>query len=349
MTMIDKSKPVLLTGATGYVAGALVEKFLAEGFTIHAPIRNPDNKEKTQYLDALAERLEGTIRYYKADLLDYGSYDEAMDGCELVFHTASPFSLNVNDPQKELVDPALKGTQNVLESANKCPSVKRIVLTSSVAAIYGDNADLEDIEEEAFTEDHWNTSSSLKHQPYAYSKTLAEKEAWRLAALQDRWDLVVINPSLVIGPAVNPYARSESFNIVRQIGDGNMRLGAPAYSLGVVDVRDLSEAHYRAGFYPEAEGRHIISHKTEDFLSLATYLQDEFGGSHHLPKKHSPKFLVWLFGPLKGISRKMVSRNLAYTWKADNTKSKEKLNIHYRPVKESISDMFRQMVQYKRL
>lgn len=347
--MIDKTKPVLVTGATGYVAGALVEKLFAEGLIIHAPIRNPENKDKTKFLDALAERLGGTIKYFKADLLDQGSYDEAMDGCELVFHTASPFIVNVRDPQEELVDPALKGTQNVLESANKCQSVKRVVLTSSVAAIYGDTADLEDIDEEAFTEEHWNTSSSLDHQAYSYSKMLAEKEAWRIAGLQNRWDLVVINPSMVIGPAVNPYARSESFNIVRQIGDGNMRLGAPSYSLGVVDVRDLAEAHFRAGFYPEAEGRHIISHKTEDFLSLANYLQGEFGHSHPLPKKYLPKFLVWLFGPLKGISRKMVSRNLGYTWKADNSKSKEKLGIHYRPVKESIGDMFRQMVEYKRL
>jgi len=349
MTNIDKSKPVLVTGATGYVAGGLVENLLSKGFTIHAAIRKPENKDKTKYLDALAADLKGTIRYFKADLLEQGSYDEAMKGCELVFHTASPFTVNVKDPQKELVDPALKGTQNVLESANKCLSVKRVVLTSSVAAIYGDAADLEDIDEEAFTEDHWNESSSLHHQAYSYSKMLAEKEAWRVAGLQERWDLVVINPSMVIGPAVNPYARSESFNIVRQIGDGNMRLGAPAYSLGVVDVRDLAEAHYRAGFNPEAEGRHIISHKTEDFLSLANYLQEEFGHSHPLPKKHLPKFLVWLFGPLKGISRKMVSRNLGYIWKADNTKSKEKLGIHYRPVKESISDMFRQMVEYKRL
>ena len=104
--MIDQTKPVLVTGATGYVAGRLVEKLLKEGRTVHAAVRTPDNKDKTKYLDELAAKLPGTIKYFKADLLDEGSFDEGMKDCELVFHTASPFIRTVTDPQKDLVDPA---------------------------------------------------------------------------------------------------------------------------------------------------------------------------------------------------------------------------------------------------
>ena len=82
------------------------------------------------------------MAYFKADLRDEGSYAEAMAGCQVVFHTASPFKLDVADPQEELVAPAQAGTRNVLEEVNRTPSVKRVVLTSSCAAIYGDNADL---------------------------------------------------------------------------------------------------------------------------------------------------------------------------------------------------------------
>ena len=95
-------------------------------------------------------------------------------------------------------------------------SVGRVVLTSSCAAIYGDNVDLKDIPDGLFTEEIWNTSSSLDHQPYAYSKTLAEKEAWKLNEKQTRWNLVTVNPSLVIGPGITPYATSESFKIGKQ-------------------------------------------------------------------------------------------------------------------------------------
>jgi len=110
MTSIDKTKPVMVSGATGYVAGVLVKRLLSEGITVHAPVRNPDDIEKIKYLSTLADKLPGEIKFFKADLLKKGSYKDAMQGCELVYHTASPFTLRVNDPQKDLVEPALLGT-----------------------------------------------------------------------------------------------------------------------------------------------------------------------------------------------------------------------------------------------
>ena len=172
MKQIDKTKPVMVTGATGYVAGVLVKKLLHEGLTIHAPVRDPENPDKLKYLNELAEKAPGNIKYFKADLLDQGSYGEAMAGCELVFHTASPFKIDVKDPQKELIDPAKLGTRNVLEQACKTPSVKRVVVTSSCAAIYSDNADVALTPNGVFTEEVWNTTASLDHMPYSYSKTL---------------------------------------------------------------------------------------------------------------------------------------------------------------------------------
>lgn len=199
---IDKEAPVMVTGATRDVAGWLVKKLLDEGFTVHAPVRGPENQEKLRYLNKVSGETPGEIKYFKADLLDEGSYKEAMAGCQIVFHTASPFFTSVTDPQKELVDPAQLGTRNVLEEVNRTPAVKRVVLTSSCAAIYGDNADLKATPNGIFTEKIWNTSSSLEHGAYSYSKTVAEKEAWEINKKQDIWDLVVINPTLVIGPGI---------------------------------------------------------------------------------------------------------------------------------------------------
>src|SRR5665648_774547 len=91
MKNINKAKPVMVTGATGYVAGRIVKRLLEEGLTVHASVRNPDNIDSLKYLDAIAANSKGTIKYFKADLLNESSYDEAMKECELVFHTASPF------------------------------------------------------------------------------------------------------------------------------------------------------------------------------------------------------------------------------------------------------------------
>lgn len=343
---IDTSTPVMVTGATGYVAGRLMERLLQEGLTVHAPVRDPDNAEKLRYLNGIAANTPGSIRYFKADLLEEGSYAEAMKGCSVVFHTASPFITSVKDPLKELVEPARLGTRNVLETVNHTPSVRRVVLTSSCAAIYGDNIDLKDTENGVFTEEHWNTTSSLTHQPYPYSKTMAEKEAWKIADAQDRWTLVTINPSFVVGPAINPHASSESFSILGQMGDGSAKPGVPWVGTGVVDVRDVAEAHLRAAFLPEARGRYIVSGHNTDIPAMAAVLRPRFGKDYPVPKRTLPKAAVWLFGPLvnKTLTRKFVSRNVNLPWRADNRRSREELGIEYRPMAESLTEMFQQML-----
>ncbi len=348
MKTIDKDTPVLVTGATGYVAGWIVKRLLDEGLTVHAAVRDPENTKKLAYLNQLAENAKGTIKYFKADLLQDGTYAEAMEGCELVYHTASPFTTNVKNPQSELIDPALKGTRNVLQQANKTLSVKRVVLTSSVAAIYSDNADLENTPDGKFTEDVWNTTSSLTHQPYSYSKTLAEKEAWKICKDQDRWDLVVINPSLVLGPAINPSAvSSESFNIIKSFGNGDMRFGVPKMGFGVVDVRDVAEAHFYAGFTPDAKGRHIVSGYNLWFLDMAKALAPKFGDTFPIPKKEMPGWLIRMVGPMvnKAMTREYLKRNLGLPFVADNSKSIDALGLTYHPMKETINAMFEQMVE----
>jgi len=346
MTSINPQAPVMVTGATGYVAGRLVERLLREGHSVHAAVRDPDNRKKLQYLDGLADAAPGTIRYFKSDLLEQGSYAEAMAGCELVFHTASPFTIDVQDPVKELIEPAKLGTSNVLEQANRTPSVKRVVVTSSCAAIYGDNADLEKTPNSVFTEEIWNTSSTAKHQAYSYSKTLAEREAWEIRGQQQRWDLVTVNPSLVMGPGINPHGTSESFTMMKQFGDGTLKSGVPRWGFGIVDVRDLAEAHYRAGFRPEAKGRYIVNGHNSDLADLAAPLREHFGKSYPFPTRTMPKWLVWLVGPLvnKAMTRKVVSLNVGLPWKADNSKGVRELDLSYRPLDETVVEFFQQLV-----
>jgi len=346
MTTIDPKAPVLVTGATGYVAGRLVERLLDAGHTVHAAVRDPGNASKLRYLNELAAGRPGAVRYFAADLMEPGSYAEATAGCELVFHTASPFTTAVSDPVKELIEPAKLGTRNVLEQANATRSVKRVVVTSSCAAIYGDNIDLEDTPDGVFTEEIWNTSSSVAHQPYSYSKTLAEREAWEIAGRQDRWDLVTVNPSLVLGPGVNPKGTSESFNIMKQFGDGTLKTGVPHMGFGVVDVRDLAEAHYRAGFTPEAKGRTIVSGHDSDLTEIAEVLRRHFGDRYPIPTRTLPKWLLWLVGPMvnETMTRKVVARNVGLPWRADNGKGKRELGLSYRPLEETVVDFFQQMI-----
>ena len=131
---MDKSKPILVTGATGYIAGWIIERLLNQGYNVHATVRDPSKKNKIQHLYDIAEKSSGKIQFFKADLLEAHSFDESMQGCEVVIHTASPFVVtNYKDAVKDIIEPAVKGTENVLDSVNRTESVKRVVLTSSIA------------------------------------------------------------------------------------------------------------------------------------------------------------------------------------------------------------------------
>lgn len=347
MTKIDKSKPVLVTGATGFVAGWLVKRLLAEGLTVHAAVRQPDNKKKTKHLDELAAKSPGKIKYFKADLLDEGSYAEAMRGCQLVYHTASPFVSDVDDPEKELIEPAVEGTANVLLQANKTSSVRRVVVTSSCAAIYTDAIDTQKAPGGRITEKVWNTTASLDYQPYSYSKTLAEQKAWEINKNQNQWDLVTINPSLVLGPALNAgKVTSESYTLLKQMGDGSLKMGAPKVGAGLVDVRDVAEAHYRAGFTPEAQGRYITSGHDTNFLELGKSLLPKYGDKYPIPKRALPKWLLMLVGPMvnNNLTRKFIRNNVNQSWHADNSKIKNELGMSFRPMRETMEDSFQELI-----
>lgn len=339
------SAPVLVTGATGYVAGWLVKRLLEEGFTVHAPVRDPDDAGKVGHLLALADAAPGKIILFKADLLDEGSYAEAMEACEVVFHTASPFTSKISDPQRDLVDPALIGTRNVLGTATRTPSVTRVVVTSSCAAIYGDNIDVAKAPNQTLTEAQWNETSGLAHQPYFYSKTVAERAAWEIADAQDQWRLVTINPSLVVGPGVAAAHTSESFSVLKQMANGTMKAGAPPLEVGMVDVRDVAEAHMRAGFLPDAEGRHITSAGTMSFVQLGRALLAKMGPDWPFPKTELPKWLVWLAGPLtsKTVTRAFVEKNMGHPWCADNAKARDALGMTFHDVADAAAEMVRQM------
>jgi len=341
----ESASPVLITGGNGYIASWLVKKLLDRGFTVHATVRNPADDKKVSHLHRIADGAKGTLKLFKADLLQEGSFDEAMQGCKLVFHTASPFiSRHIKDPMSQLIEPARKGTENVLNAVNRTSSVERVVLTSSVAAIYGDAKDMQDQGKALLTEGDWNTTSSETHQPYSYSKLVAEKLAWGMCEKQDRWKLVVINPGLVFGPALTTATQSESISILKDFGSGIMLTGAPDLSFGVVDVRDVAEAHILAGVKKNASGRHILVSTSKNYLDLSKILREHFGRRYPFPRTKLPKFMVLLSAPFIGLDKGFVRNNVGYPLKYDNSYSQSDLALTYIPIEQTMVEHFEQQL-----
>jgi nucleoside-diphosphate-sugar epimerase len=282
----------------------------------------------------------GTLTLVEANLLAPGSFDAHAAGCTYVIHMASPFLTSKSkDPQRDLIDPAVKGTENVLNAVNLASTVKRVVLTSSVAAIMDSASDKP--EGEPFSEEDWNEFSSLKRSPYSYSKTLAERRATEMQAETKTWDLVCINPGLVLGPMFSSRENDGSITTMKKFVDGSLKIGIPL-SFGIVDVRDVARAHILAMEKPGAQGRHLCVAEVMSLKQIGdavTKNHPQFPGVKHV----LPKALMYIVGPLVlGMSLKGVSR-MGRTPNMDNTKIQKELGIKFITIQQSVDDMLQSM------
>jgi nucleoside-diphosphate-sugar epimerase len=124
----------VVTGAAGFVGSELVKQLLERGWAVRATVRDTSDAKRVEHLLRLAAALPGTLQLFEADLLREGSFHAACAGADFCFHTASPFFIGSSDPAKELVEPAVTGTRNVMAAcAAARATLKRVVLTSSVA------------------------------------------------------------------------------------------------------------------------------------------------------------------------------------------------------------------------
>ncbi|PPD85880.1 hypothetical protein GOBAR_DD17165 [Gossypium barbadense] len=290
-----EGKTVCVTGASGYIASCLVKHLLLRGYTVKASVRDPSDPRKTQHLLAL-EGAEERLKLFKANLLEEGSFDSGVEGCDGVFHTASPFYHDVTDPQvdvefftyminplvstAELLDPAVKGTLNVLNSCANTPAVKRVVLTSSIAAVtYNGKPRTPDVvvDESWFTDPEYCKNLKLW---YVVSKTIAEDSAWKFAK-EKGLDMVVVNPAMVIGPLLQPTLNTSAAAVLSLIKGAQT---FPNATFGWVNVKDVANAHIQAFEIPSASGRYCLVERVAHCSEVVKMLSELYP-SFQLPEK----------------------------------------------------------------
>uniref|UniRef100_A0A199UAW7 NAD-dependent epimerase/dehydratase domain-containing protein n=1 Tax=Manihot esculenta TaxID=3983 RepID=A0A199UAW7_MANES len=311
--MNREGKVVCVTGGSGYVASWLVKFLLHHGYTVKATkllcmmlfllsrcedekpfaLKYEVSREKTKSLGINFIPLEVSVvdtieclkdKGFLADLLQEGSFDAAVDGCEAVFHTASPVSLQANaDPQAELVDPAVKGTLNVLRSCAKVPSIKRVVITSSFASLpYNGKTLAPDV----VVDETWFSDPAVCAERklwYQLGKTLAEQAAWEFAK-NNKMDFVTIHPGFVLGPLLQPTINS-SIEILFNLINGGAQEYPDAYYRSI-DVRDVAYAHIQALEIPSASGRYCLIESDIHFSKVLKIVQQHYP-TLHLPKKYA--------------------------------------------------------------
>ncbi len=333
-------RTVAVTGAGGYVGSQLVRLLLEQGHRVRGVVRDPDDGAKTDHLRALPG-AEQRLELHGADLMQPGAHDAALAGCDWLCHLASPVRLAARDPQRDIVEPAVAGTRNVLESARRA-GVARVALTSSIAAVAAD----EKPASYRFSERDWNETATVAASPYQASKLQAERAAWDFHAALDeaeRFGLVALCPTLVLGPLqARVHARSSPANL-RDLVRRKLP-GCPRFAFGLVDVRDVAAAHLRALADPRAEGRYILSAGVLDMRQIARLLAPRFA-ELPIPTWPLPDPLLYaaaLFD--KRLSWRSLWHNLGKRRRYDATRSTAELGLQYRPLEQTLIDTVQSFV-----
>lgn len=281
----DAQTLVLVSGATGFVAGHIIKKLLKAGYSVRGTVRSLAKTEKYKHLTEMGDEAgEGRLELVEADLMKAESWEAAVKGCRYVIHTASPFPIAVPKDENELIRPAVDGTLSVLRAVanyntnNPNARIERVVMTSSQSSISEGYEKDESKRHHVYDESDWSVTD--KSTPYAKSKTLAEEAAWKFVkdtTDAQKFELVCIHPTYIQGPLLSTSGGEGSATIVRRLL-ANETPALPEMSLGIVDVRDVAEAHMRAMVSPNAAGkRYLVSNCTVWYAEIAKILRDNFG------------------------------------------------------------------------
>ncbi|KAK9059440.1 hypothetical protein SSX86_020142 [Deinandra increscens subsp. villosa] len=306
---------VCVTGAGGFIGSWVVKLLLSKGYLVHGTVRDPCDEKKNGHLKKL-ENAEERLHLFKADLLDFESLCAAIAGCSGVFHVASPVAAtHVPNPQVELLDPAILGTQNVLNACLKAKVAKVVVVSSGSAILHNPEwpSDME-MDESCWTDIEF--AKSIQNW-YAVSKTIAEMEALNFAKEHADMIVVTVCPSVIIGPMLQSTINATSLLLLSCLREDG-RMGGDTMAdiqRPFADVRDLTQAILMLYENPESNGRYICSAYTFKTKELVAKLKTLF------PSFNYPK----IFTERSGYASLNMKKLLKMGW-------------NYRPFEETIID-----------
>jgi anthocyanidin reductase len=280
--MGSETKKACVVGGSGYLGSMLIKHLLQNGYSVNCTVRNPDNKKKIPHLLALKE--VGVLEIFKADLTDEGSFDAPVAGCQFVFQVATPINLASQDPEKDMVKPAIEGVLNVMKACVQAQTVKRFIYTSSAAAITVNSLEGTGIvvDENNWSDVEFLTSTKPPTWGYPLSKTLAEKEVLKFAE-ENKFSVVTVIPVLMAGSkSLTPDVPS-SIGLATSLMTGNefhlkafKGMQMLSGSISVVHVEDVCRAHIFLAEKETASGRYVCCAENSSIAEIAKFLTNRY-------------------------------------------------------------------------
>jgi nucleoside-diphosphate-sugar epimerase len=330
------TSPILVTGATGFVASHVIKLLLERGYKVRGTVRSLAKKDKYDFLYNLVPEKKDNLELVEADLLRPETWNAAVEGIEYVMHIASPFPSVTPQDENELIKPAVEGTLNVLQAAIE-KGVKKVVLTSSVVSVYYGNEGKVCGPEDWSVEEHCSA--------YAKSKVRAEKAAWDLWKKHEgKFELATVNPGLVMGPIYSSN-NGTSEEIVADLFREKVA-ALPQLHLTMVDVRDVAECHLQAMLSPVSNGkRYICSAQSLWYAEMANILRQEFAQyGYKFPKLVVGKCVLSVIG-LWDKRARSIKPEINVERRVNNELSIQELGIKYRPLQETLNDMGHSLIK----
>lgn len=330
---------VLLTGASGFIAKHIAVDLLNSGYEVRASVRSLDRT--AEIIDAVSPHLtdktnlDSRISFIELDLLSDEGWAAALSGVDALLHTASPFPLVQPKSEEDLIRPAVEGTKRALDAAHAA-GVARVVLTSSIAAIYGGQpAGIE------LTEQLWTDVEKPGVDAYTKSKTLAEQKAWELAAAYGL-QLTTINPSVVVGLPLDQNFGSSISIVERLLNRKDPVL--PQLTFAYVDVKDVARMHVSALTTDATIGqRYLATSDSMTFFEIVSEMQSAYPNRKFVTRI-APNFLI----KFVGLFDKTVRTTFPFLGKpmiTSNSKAEQAFTFKFRPARESIIESAKFLIE----
>lgn len=335
---------ILLTGASGYIGKHITLQLLNQGYSVCASVRTSSKlaELKNAVLPHLKNpaQIDSHLSFVELDLENDKGWKEALEGIDVLMHTASPFPIASPKDENDLIRPAVQGTLRALRAA-KAAGVNRVILTSSIAAIYGCDLSANKI---MFDETDWtNESHPIGKIAYTKSKSLAEKAAWDFIKTDNKeLKLTTINPVMVLGaPLDNNFG--SSISVIERILKGKDPL-LPDLRFGIVDVKDVAAMHVAALKDDKTIGERIIaSSETLSFIEMAKLIKTKYPKSKVKTGK-APTLLIKFLANFDG-EIKTILPMLGKEMKINNSKAKLLLGINFISAEDSVLDSASFLIQ----